>query len=267
MPSLAILPPHYVLLILVTGVLAGLVGWAASRTLYTVAIWSLQSFAQGRHSLDQVRQHRAQLAQVLKDLDQAYYPLSRTNAALIAAWRAASEAERFKADFAASLSHELRTPLSLIVGFAEMMLTAPRKYEGLEIPRLYRRDLDAVYPNARHLEALTTDVLDLARLDSGRLPLAREETDIGALVAEAVGMVRDYVAAKGLTLQVTVAPDLPALGGSSPRSPGAAEPAGQRGALHRARADRDRGYPRDSQVLLRVSDTGRAFPARAATRL
>ncbi len=241
-------------------VFAGLVGWAASRTLYTVAGWSLEGFERARRNMDEARQHRAQLAELLKDLDQAYYRLERTNAALVVAWRASAEAEQFKAEFAANLSHELRTPLNLIIGFAEMMLTAPHKYEGVEIPRAYRSDLEAVYQNARHLEALVNDVLDLARIDVGRLGLARDEVDLPALIEEVAGMVRDYITAKGLELRLRLAPKLPAAHIDRLRI--------RQVLLNlvvNAARFTDSGWiefeaqPQGDKVLLRVTDTGRGI--------
>ena len=206
-----VLPTYYVVYVVIGGLFCGAVAWAASRSLYTVTQWSLQSFAQAQKHTADARQHRAQLARALEDLDRAYYRLERTNSALVAAWRTAAEAERAKAEFATTLSHELRTPLNLIIGFCEMMLTAPHKYGGLQIPGPYRADLHAVFNNAQHLKALVDDVLDLARIDVGKLPLSRERVDLRRLVHEAADMVREYAEAKGLELIVNVEEDLPQL--------------------------------------------------------
>jgi len=197
--------------IAVGGVIAGAVGWAACRVLYTITQWSIYSFNQAQASLEEARRHRAQLARVVKDLDQAYYRLERANAALIAAWKTADEAERFKAEFVAYVSHELRTPLNLITGFSEMMCVAPESYGGVTLPGPYRSDADAIYRNARHLLALVDDVLDLARIDVGKLALARDRVDLAALIGETTDMVKDYVMAKGLELTIQVPQSLPEL--------------------------------------------------------
>ncbi len=159
-------PVAYGLGIVAGGACTGLVGWASERTLLTVTQWSLYSFAEAQKNMEEARQQRAQLARVLKDLDQAYYRLQRANTALVAARKAAEDAERFKAEFVTNVSHELRTPLNLIVGFSEMMMTAPESYEGVQLPGPYRSDLNALYHSARHLLALVDDVLDLARMVS-----------------------------------------------------------------------------------------------------
>jgi signal transduction histidine kinase/CheY-like chemotaxis protein len=193
------------------GAVTGLLGWAAAYTLLTAVQWYLFSFAQAEENMEEARQHRAQLARVLKDLDQAYYRLERTNAALVAAWKAADEAERFKAEFVTNVSHELRTPLNLIIGFSEMMMTSPESYDAVPLPGAYRSDLNAIYHSAKHLLALVDDVLDLARIEAGKLALAREEVDLGTLVADVTSMIRDYIAAKGLQLHVSVPDGLTSL--------------------------------------------------------
>lgn len=260
-PAMAFLPPGYFWGIILGGAFTGIIGWAGSQSLYTVTQWSLQSFDRARENMTAAQHHRAQLAQVLKDLDQAYYRLERTNAALVVAWRAAAEAERFKTEFATNLSHELRTPLNLIIGFCEMMITAPQKYEGIQIPRPYRSDLNAIYHNAKHLLAMVNDVLDLARIDVGRLVLTREESDVPSLVAEATGMVREYVEAKGLELRIQLAENLPTLHIDRLRIRQVLL-----NLLVNAARFTERGWIsveatcQDDSVLLRVSDTGRGIP-------
>ena len=210
-PTLASLEPLVRLGLLAGGAFAGLLGWAAGDSLLTVTRWSLASFAEAQRHMEEARRRRAQLAVALKDLDQAYYRLGRANAVLVAAWKAADEAERFKAEFVANVSHELRTPLNLVIGFSDTMMTSPESYGGVALPGAYRSDLHAIHHSARHLLALVDDVLDLSRIEAGRLSLAREEIQLTDLVAEAIEIVRNYIGAKGLDLRVEVAPDLPSL--------------------------------------------------------
>jgi signal transduction histidine kinase/CheY-like chemotaxis protein len=198
-------------LVLLGGAFTCALGWAASDSLLMVAYWSLSSYVQARDMTEEAQRNRGQLARVLRDLDQAYYRLQRANAALVVAWRAAAEAERFKAEFATSISHELRTPLNLIVGFSEMMMTSPESYGATVLPGTYRRDLNSIYNSAQHLLALVDDVIDLARIDAGKIALAREEVDLAVLVREATNMVHDYILAKGLDMEVHIASDMPRL--------------------------------------------------------
>lgn len=193
------------------GLAAGLLAWAITDTMLTIGEWYVSSFMRAKNSMDEIRLQRAQLAQVIKNLDQAYYRLQRTNADLVAAWKAAAEAERQKTEFASHISHELRTPLNLIAGFSELMMTSPENYGDTPLPGAYRRDLHTIYRSARHLLDLVDDVIDLARLDAGRLSISVEAVDPTALVQEAASMVRSYIEAKGLEFQVDIQPDLPPL--------------------------------------------------------
>lgn len=255
-----LLSPTYALEIVAGGAFSGLLGWAAGHTLLTAMRWYLFSFHEARENMEKARQHRGQLARVLKDLDQAYYRLERANAALVAAWKTAEEAERFKAEFVTNVSHELRTPLNLIVGFSEMMMTSPESYEGV-IPGSYRSDLNAIYTSAQHLLALVDDVLDLARIEAGKIALAREEVNVAGLVTDATGMVREYIAAKELELRVDVAPDLPTLWIDRLRIRQVllnllvnAARFTERGSIHVQVSEAE------GELVVRVTDTGRGIP-------
>lgn len=240
--------------------LTGVIGWAAHDVLYTVTEWSQRGFEQARRSMDDARKSRGQLAQVLVDLDRAYYRLERTNAALVAAWRASSETEKFRARFANTLSHELRTPLNLIIGFSEMMAMAPEKYGEAQLPATYRSDLNVVYRNAQHLLRLVDDVLDLGSSEAGHLPLYKEPTSMDEVVTEAISMVREYIEAKGLDLRVSLDSDL---------SEVSIDPLRIRqvilNLLVNAARFTERGYvevtarQEEKQIVVRVRDTGRGI--------
>lgn len=194
---------------ILSGGMGALIGWASSSALTTTTEWSLRHFMEARDALKETQRHRAQLADMVKSLDQAYYRLERANTALVAARKQAEDAERAKTEFIANISHELRTPLNLIVGFSEVMLTAPESYEGVVLPSAYRSDLSAIYQAAQHLLALVDDILDMSRIEAGKLSLVREQTDLAALIEEAANTIRDYVNLKGLQLRLDIAPNLP----------------------------------------------------------
>ena len=200
-PAVALLPA---LLISLTG-LAALV---SSRRLYTALGWALNMTGQARRNAEEAQNNRAELRRVLQTLDIAYGRLERTNRALIFAQESADQAYRFKSEFVANVSHELRTPLNLIVGFSEMMATAPESYGGVPLPRAYRGDMMATYRNACHLLELINDVLDLSQLEAGQLPLTKQRIDLREVIREAAAMVQGLADARGLELQVAV-PDEP----------------------------------------------------------
>ncbi len=204
-----LLSSPFILVIIISGILAGLMGWAAISTLLTAVEWYLFSFTRAQQNMEAAQQSRAQLAKALKDLDTAYFRLQRSNVALVAARKEAEEANRFKAEFVTNVSHELRTPLNLIVGFSEVMLSSPESYNDILLPGPYRSDLNAIHHSAQHLLALADDILDLARIEVGKFSLTCEETTLAGLIVETTEMVHDYITAKGLELQTRVEANLP----------------------------------------------------------
>ncbi|NOZ27423.1 MAG: response regulator, partial [Chloroflexi bacterium] len=179
--------------------LAALVAWAFSRNFYIVLEWMYESYRLAEQQTREAQMHRSKLLTVLNDLDRAYHRLWRANEALAWARQQAEEAKQAKARFVANVSHELRTPLNLIIGFSEMMVTAPESY-GQPLPPAYRGDLNAIYRNAKHLSDLIDDVLDLSKIEADSMPLNKEQGDLRQIVKEATRMIQGIVEAKGLRL-------------------------------------------------------------------
>ena len=192
-------------------VFAALVSWVGTRRLHTALTWALSMTRRSQRAMEEARLHRAELQRAHKSLDEAYVRLEHTNHALLIARDAAHKAYQFKTDFVNNVSHELRTPLNLIVGFSEMMATAPESYEGVPMPDQYRGDVLAVYRSAKHLEDLTNDVLDLSQIESRMMPLHQEPTDIAQVAEDAVAMVSGLAEARGLAVELQITPNLPVL--------------------------------------------------------
>jgi signal transduction histidine kinase/CheY-like chemotaxis protein len=209
--SPAIVSEGYALTIILLSAVMAIVGWSSSHVSFIAIQWALTSLAASQRATGEAREHRAELAALYKNLDQANYQLERANAALVAARTMAEDAERFKTEFVTNVSHELRTPLNLIIGFTEMMVTSPENYENTQLPKVYRGDLHSVYHSAQHLLALVDDVLDLARIEVGKIALIREKINLYGLVVETANMVHDYIAAKRLELRLDVEDALPSL--------------------------------------------------------
>ncbi len=188
------------LVILVTA-FAAVLAWAFAPNFYLVLDWMYENYLLAEQRTDEAQLHRGQLSRALKDLDLAYSRLRRSNEALAWARWQAEEARQAKARFAANISHELRTPLNLIIGFSDVMVTAPESY-GQPLPPVYRGDLNAIYRNAKHLSDLIDDVLDLSQLEVDRMPLTRENGNLDQVIEEARRMIQGMVEARGLTLTV-----------------------------------------------------------------
>ncbi|MCD6290261.1 MAG: response regulator [Anaerolineae bacterium] len=188
--------------------LMALLLWVATYPLRMTLHWSWMSYEQARRQREELRRQRGQLSRTIKDLDLAYHRLEAMTIELERARRAADEARRLKAEFAANISHELRTPLNLIIGFSEMMVLAQHIY-GEPLPPAYHSDVQAIYRNAKHLSNLIDDVLDLSQIEAGRMGLVKEPTKLADVAAEAIGAIAHMFQSKGLYLITNIPDDLP----------------------------------------------------------
>jgi signal transduction histidine kinase/CheY-like chemotaxis protein len=114
----------------------------------------------------------------------------------VEALRAASHA---KSDFLASMSHELRTPLSAILGFSDLMRHEPAVDDAVTVPTEW---VEHVHRGGEHLLALVNDVLDLSKVEAGRMELRYESFDLASAIAELVNGLRPLADRKDLTLVV-----------------------------------------------------------------
>jgi PAS domain S-box-containing protein len=112
---------------------------------------------------------------------------------------AAEAASRAKSDFLAKMSHELRTPLNAVIGMSKMLTT--QRFGPLNAKQLdYLSDITGA---GEHLLTLINDILDLSKVEAGRMELVPEPLDVGATLSAAVSTVRTLAEAKGLTLTGT----------------------------------------------------------------
>ncbi|HLG73853.1 MAG TPA: response regulator [Chloroflexota bacterium] len=105
--------------------------------------------------------------------------------------------EQLKSDFFANVSHELRTPLNAIIGFSELLLDAPED-ESAEVRTEF---LTTIHDSAHHLLQLINDVLDLAKVEAGRMDLQPSTFDVEELVRSVVSTVRPLAERKRLRVQ------------------------------------------------------------------
>jgi len=112
------------------------------------------------------------------------------------------EANRLKSEFLANMSHELRTPLNAIIGFTELM------HDGKTGPISDRQEeyLGDVLTSSRHLLHLINDVLDLSKIESGKMEFHPETTDLGKLVGEVTDILRTLCAGKRMRLETEIDP-------------------------------------------------------------
>ncbi len=126
----------------------------------------------------------------------------QTEAAIREAKNAAEAANRAKSDFLASMSHELRTPLNAIIGYGEMLQEEAEDQGATNlIP-----DLQKVHSAGRHLLALINDILDLSKIEAGRMELYLEDFAVAPVAVDASHVVQPQIERNGNTLEVKVHP-------------------------------------------------------------
>jgi PAS domain S-box-containing protein len=106
--------------------------------------------------------------------------------------RRVHEASRMKSEFLANMSHELRTPLNAIIGFAELLVDGKVPVASPQ----HHEFLDDILSSGRHLLQLINDILDLAKVEAGKLDLRPEPVRLSRLVGEVVALLRTQAAAR-----------------------------------------------------------------------
>ena len=121
--------------------------------------------------------------------------------------RAKAEVERaskFKDQFLSTMSHELRTPLNAVLGFSDLL--ADERYGPLNDRQ--RRYIDHIHTGGKHLLKLITDILDLSKIEAGRMELAREDVAVASAFVEVIGALYPLAEKKSQTLLQQVEPNV-----------------------------------------------------------
>jgi PAS domain S-box-containing protein len=139
---------------------------------------------------------------VLRDITQ----WKRAEAELIDAKRAAERASAQKSDVLAKISHEIRTPLNAIIGFAEVMME--ERFGPVGTPR-YKDYLKDIHTSGGHVISLVNDLLDLSKIEAGRMELTFTGIDLNEIVASSVAIMQPQANSARVLVRTQLAPKLP----------------------------------------------------------
>ena len=131
--------------------------------------------------------------------------LVRINRRLREANQEIREADRLKSEFVATISHELRTPLNTIIGFAKFMLNGGAG----PLTDTQRTDLSAIYSSGQHLLDLVNDILDLSKIEAGKVTLKKELLDFHEIAAGIMSSAIALVGDRPIAIKEEIAPELP----------------------------------------------------------
>ncbi len=161
-----------------------------------VHVRSLETTRVGNETLEQTRSLLRRIGeQIGRSMDRR-----QVKRDLTAARDAAERASRAKTEFLSNMSHELRTPLNAILGFAQLIELDPTLNAD------NRTNIDEVLGAGRHLLDLINEILDLARIEAGRLDLSPESIDVATIIRDCVAIVRPLAEPTGVTLREAAPP-------------------------------------------------------------
>ncbi len=142
------------------------------------------------------------LCAVFRDIS----PWKQSEGELLNAKQQAEKASSAKSDFLAKISHEIRTPLNAIIGFSEVMMEERFGPVGNERYKQYLRD---IHTSGGHLVSLLNDLLDLSKIEAGKLELSFASVDLNELIQQCVALMQPQANRQRIIIRTSLSPTLP----------------------------------------------------------
>lgn len=191
---------------------AAVIGWLLSKfiaaPIVAVSNAAREVAAGGLQTrVDELSGHAPRELRVLsRSFNRMVNQLAQRESGLRAAKEEAESANRAKSDFLATISHELRTPLNAVIGFSELMRNQIHGPVGAE---QYMEYLADIHGSGRHLLDIINDVLDMSKIESGKMALEESEFDLREALTVCVRMMRERAEAGEVTIRLDVPADMP----------------------------------------------------------
>jgi signal transduction histidine kinase/CheY-like chemotaxis protein len=171
--------------------------------------WAIDSQQKNVQRAEVFYEQREQLKDAMLEVQKANGKLEKLNEDLAVARKEAEDASQAKSTFLSNMSHELRTPLNIVIGYSSSMLNMPAMYQHKPLADVYRKDLNAILSNGQYLLGLINDILDLSKIEAGKLHIHPEpvdlQTTIRGIVATSVGLAQQ----KPIQIRPDIDEDLP----------------------------------------------------------
>lgn len=138
-----------------------------------------------------------------RELEKTVLELRKTQRELIKAKEYAEQTSKYKSEFLANISHEIRTPLNIIVGIADSMI------ESDNLTEEQKNNLTVLKNASNTLLNMLNDILDLSKIEAGKIELRLEPFDIAKLISEVTALFKDLAKSKGIELRFSMDTELP----------------------------------------------------------
>ena len=166
-----------------------------------------ETVREDRHDLPRIPPSLAELAKAKSQIAVLESELADARLDLFQAQQNLLDADRIKSEFIATVSHELRTPLNSILGFAKLLLN-----QNLgPLNEIQYTDLSMIYDSALHLQSLVNDILDISKIDAGKIRLDKEWVTVEEIIVGAIPTTLLLIEEKPIELRERIEPNLPKL--------------------------------------------------------
>jgi len=175
-----------------------LVGWAVSYVAQIIG-GKIDAAENARNrAMEEAKKSRDAVEVVNVDLRKAWQGLRKANQELHAARGAADASNRAKSQFLANMSHELRTPLNAVIGYTELLQDVAKEDGHADL----LPDLGKIHASGRHLLTVINDILDLSRIEAGKVTLVPETVNLSAFIGGVATTIRPLVEKNGNAFHV-----------------------------------------------------------------
>lgn len=175
----------------------------------TISLYALDIQQKDTRRAESFYEQKVQLEEALRQLRHTKAELEWANTQLSEAQRHTQKASQAKSIFLSNVSHELRTPLNVVIGYSNSILCAPQMFGNVPLPPVYQPYIKLIEDNGHHLLGLINDILDLSKVEAGKLDIQPEPVNLpemfNGVLATAIGLIKE----KPVQLRPDFPDDLP----------------------------------------------------------